>query len=65
MKEMKIVKEKKFNEEAWYSLYVDDRYIVGSYDEEKVNNHFEEIKRNPNLFLQTKEVIKSTTINID
>lgn len=65
MKEMKIVKEKKFNEEAWYSLYVDDRYIVGSYDEEKVNNYFEEIKRNPNLFLQTKEVIKSTTINID
>ena len=65
MKEMKIVKQTKFNEDAWYSLYVDDRYIVGSHDEEKVNNYFEEIKRNPNLFLQTTEVIKSTTINID
>jgi hypothetical protein len=65
MKEMKIVKETKFNEEAWYSLYVDDRYIVGSYDEEKINNHFEEIKSNPNSFLQTKETVKTTFIDVN
>jgi hypothetical protein len=65
MKEMKIVKETKFNEKDWYSLYIDDRYITGSYDEEKVNSHFEAIKDNPNAFLQTKETVKTTFIDIN
>lgn len=65
MKEMKIVKETKLGEEAWYCLYVDDKYITGSYDEDKINQLFKEIEDNPNLHLKSKEVIKSTQINID
>lgn len=65
MKEMKIVKEKRIGRDNWYSLYVEDTYITGSYDEEKVNLLYEEIKANPNLHLNSNEVIKSTKINID
>ena len=65
MKELKIVKERKIGQEDWYCLYVDDNYIMGSYDEEKINLLYKEIEENPNLHLKSKEVIKSTTINID
>jgi hypothetical protein len=65
MKELKIVKEKKIGQEDWYCIYVDDIYIMGSYDKERINLFFKEIEENPNLHLKSKETIKSTTINID
>lgn len=65
MKEMKIVKESKLNDEAWYSLFVDEKYITGSYDREKIEKFFEQIKENPSLFFKTKEVIKTDFIDIN
>lgn len=64
MKEMKIVKRSKFNDEAWYSLYIDESYIAGSYDKEKIEQFFEQIRDNPNIFVETTEVIKTDFIDI-
>lgn len=63
---LEIIKETKWDKETWYSIYLDNIYIVGSFNQEKVENIFAEAVSDPeNYFKSTKEVLKSAEINVN
>ena len=61
---LKIVKETKIDDDAWYCLYLGDKYLKGSYSLQKIENLYEEFKNNPKLFEEQKEVLKSEQLNL-
>lgn len=62
---LEIIKEKKFDENPWYGLYVDDVYIKGSFILKNIEDVYDQIKADPvNFKLNTKEVFKCEEINL-
>lgn len=59
---IRIEKEIKFNKDDWYNLYVDDKFITGSYHHERIMEMFEKIKANPSILEPIIEVIKEEVI---
>lgn len=63
---LEIIKETNWNKETWYAIYLDNTYIVGSYNQEKVENIFAEAVSDPeNYFKTTREVLKSEEIVVN
>ena len=63
---LEIIKESKWDKETWYSIYLDNTYIVGSYNQEKIDRIFAEAVSDPeNYFKTTREVLKSAEINVN
>lgn len=59
---IELIKELKLNDDAWYSIYLNGKYMAGSYDENRANKMYGIIKENP---LQiSKIVLKSEEINV-
>jgi hypothetical protein len=59
---IRLVRETCYTDKDWFAVYVDDRYITGSYDEEKANGFYERVKENPHY--KTKEILKSEEIDV-
>jgi len=60
---IKLVEEYKIAEGPWYSIYVDDKYIIGSYDREKAERYYIDAKNNyANINMKT--ILKSEEINL-
>jgi hypothetical protein len=60
---LEIIKETTFNEEPWFAIYLDNRYVMGSYTQSKIDGIFVEAVKDPeNFFKTTKEVLKSEEI---
>lgn len=63
---LEIIKETKWNKEVWYCLYLDNNYIVGSSNQEKIDNIFAEAICDPENYFKTKqEVLKSVEIVVN
>lgn len=61
---IKIVKEQKFGEEPWYSVYLNDRYVKGSLCLEKAVGIYEQLKSDPTMLEEKREVLKSEDLNL-
>jgi len=61
---LKIVKEQKFGEEPWYSVYLNDRYVKGSLYLEKAEAFYQQLKTDPTAFEEKKEILKSEDLNL-
>lgn len=59
---IELIKEVKLNDDPWYSIYLNDKYIVGSYNEEKAMKMYDAIKENPSE--NGKFVLRSEIINV-
>ena len=59
---LKIIKETKYNQESFYYITCDTKYIAGSPDLEKVNKMYEDIINNPSIIETKVETIKKTEI---
>lgn len=59
---IELVKEVKLNDDPWYSIYLNGKYIVGSYNEEKAMKMYDTIKKNPSE--NGKIVLRSETIDV-
>lgn len=61
--ELKLIKRSKFGEEDFYCVYIGNDYIKGSYDIEKAQSYYNELKNNPDALAEKTEVIESILIN--
>jgi len=63
---LEMVKETQWDKEgAWYCIYLDETYIVGSSNQEKIDRIFAEAISDPeNYFKTKKEVLISAEINV-
>ena len=59
---VELIEEKKLGQELWYEVRVDDKYITGSYEKEKVEEFYNNIVENPNFINERKIVLKSKEI---
>lgn len=60
---LEIIKEEKVNDNPWYTLYVNNEYIMGSYTLSNVENVYDLCKNDPKNFKkETKTVLKSEEI---
>ena len=60
---LEIIKEEEFNKNPWYTLYVNNEYIMGSYTLSNVENVYDLCKNDPlNFKKETKTVLKSEEI---
>lgn len=63
---LEMVKETKWNKEVWYCIYLNDDYIVGSSNQEKIDRIFAEAVSDPeNYFKTKKEILISAEINVN
>jgi hypothetical protein len=63
---LELVKETTWDKETWYCIYLDDMYMAGSYNQEKVDNIYAEAISDPeNYFKRKKEILKSQEINVN
>ena len=63
---LELVKETEFNKEPWYSIYLNERYVFGGHDKERIDGIFAEAVCDPeNYFKTTKEVLKSAEIIVN
>ena len=59
---IEFTKEVKINDNPWYGVYLNGKYMAGSYDMEKALKMYESIKENPSE--NGKFVLKSEEINV-
>ena len=65
--EIKIIKERKYNQDDFYYIMVDrfmgeKSYICGSSDLDKINKMYDEIINDPSIIETKVETIKTTQI---
>lgn len=59
---IELVKEVKLNDDPWYSIYLNGKYIVGTYNEQKAMKMYDAIKENPSE--NGKIVLRSEIIDV-
>jgi hypothetical protein len=59
---LKITKETKYNQQSFYYITCDAKYIAGSSDLEKINKMYEDIINDPSIIETKVETIKKTEI---
>lgn len=59
---IEMIKEESLMDNTWYSIYVDGKYMAGSYNENTALSYYEKIKSNPKVSF--KEVLKSDEIDV-
>lgn len=57
-----LVKETNFGQSDWYKIMLDDEYIMGSYNLERVKDMYNEIKENKGSIKPKTEVLFSEKI---
>jgi len=57
-----LVKESKIGESDWYKIMLDDEYVIGSYNLERVKDMYNEIKENKGSIKPKIEVLFSEKI---
>jgi hypothetical protein len=61
---IELIKEFKLNDDPWYGIYLNGKYIVGTYNEQKAMRMYDVIKENPlengNIILRS-EIINVTS----
>ena len=64
---IKLVKETKLDDAAWYSVYKDDKYISGSYLLHKAEEVYNKVKNSVEIhkieILKTEEIVVSLDTN--
>jgi hypothetical protein len=60
--EIKIIKESKYNQDDFYYIMQDKKYICGSSDLDKINKMYDEIINDPSIIETKVETIKTTQI---
>ena len=60
---LELIKESKLGDRPWYELRVNDKYSIGSYDLEKVEQAYANVKAGGDPFI-TKEVLRSEEIDV-
>jgi hypothetical protein len=58
---LELIKETKLGDRPWYELRVNDRFVTGSYDLEKVEQSYYNVKNGGDPFT-TKEILRSEEI---
>ena len=59
---IELVREVKLTDDPWYAVYLNGKYIVGSYNEQKAIDFYEKIKENPS---ETGTIVlRCETINV-
>jgi hypothetical protein len=58
---LELIKETKLGERPWYELRADDKFVTGSYDLEKVEQAYTNVKAGGDPFT-TKEILRSEEI---
>ena len=62
---LEMVKELSSTENPWYCIYLDGRYMMGSYDQKKIDEIFATAVKDPENFFKTKkEILKSYEFNV-
>lgn len=61
---IELVKESKAGREDWYSVHVDDKYVVGSYNLKDMENIYENLKKDPSYLEPKKQILKSSEIDV-
>ena len=60
---IEILRIEKLGQETWYDLRIDDKYITGSYNLEKINDMKESVKLNPScVYVET--ILTSEVIDV-
>jgi hypothetical protein len=63
---LEIVREASFADEDWFAIYLDGRYIIGSYNRQRIEEIFTDAVSDPENFFKTrKEVLKSEEISVN
>lgn len=63
---LELIKETTWDKEVWYCIYLDDTYMVGSHNKEKIDNIYAEAISDPeNYFKRKKEILKSAEIIVN
>jgi hypothetical protein len=57
-----LVKETNFGQSDWYKVMLDDEYIMGSYNLERVKDMYNEIKENKGSIKPKIEILVSEKI---
>jgi hypothetical protein len=60
---IELVQEYRIAEGPWYSVYVDGRYIIGSFDREKAERYYIDAKNNYGN-MNTKIILKSEELGV-
>jgi hypothetical protein len=60
--EIKIIKERKYNQDDFYYIMQDKKYICGSSDLDTINKMYDEIINDPSILETKVETIKTTQI---
>jgi len=58
---LELIKESKLGDRPWYELRANDKFVTGSYDLEKVEQSYYNVKNGGDPFI-TKEVLRSEQI---
>jgi|APGre2960657505_1045072.scaffolds.fasta_scaffold06932_4 hypothetical protein len=54
---IEIIIEKKFSKEDWYELIVDDEYVIGSHNLEKLVELVNIIKKDPTMYNKSSKKV--------
>lgn len=59
---IELIKEVKLTDDPFYAVYLNGKYIVGTYNEQKAIDFYEKVKENPSE--TGKIVLRSETIDV-
>jgi len=63
---LELIKETTWDKEVWYCIYLDDTYMIGSRNQEKIDNIYAEAISDPeNYFKRKKEILKSAEVIVN
>jgi len=61
---IELVKEEKFNENPWYTIQIDGKYVTGTGIIEKAEKLYNELISNPDILKSKINILKSQEIDL-